>query len=212
MDAEFWHQKWESKQVSFHRDKVNPLLVKYFSTLDLMAGQTIFLPLCGKTLDITWLMGQGLIVKGIELHEPAVIELFASLTLKPEVTKMGDLKQYSAQGLIVYVGDIFELSAPVLGVVNAVYDRAAIVALPETMRSDYAHQVMTLSQKSQQLMINYVYDQAEMSGPPFSVPNEELASYYKDHFDMTVLSEYIVEGGLKGKCPATEYTWLLTRN
>ncbi|MFT7235658.1 MAG: thiopurine S-methyltransferase [Methylophagaceae bacterium] len=212
MDAEFWHQKWESKQIGFHRDQVNHLLVKYLSALDLIAGQTIFLPLCGKTVDIAWLMGQGLFVRGIELHEPAVIELFASLSLKPEVIKVGDLKQYSVKGLVVFVGDIFNLTSSILGEVNAVYDRAAIVALPETMRSDYAYQVMTVSQKSQQLMINYVYDQAQMQGPPFSVSNEELILYFEDHYAMTLLSERIVEGGLKGKCPAREYTWLLERH
>ncbi|MBT3504485.1 MAG: thiopurine S-methyltransferase [Piscirickettsiaceae bacterium] len=212
MDPAFWHQKWEDKQIGFHRDAVNPLLLAHFKALALEKGQTIFLPLCGKTLDIAWLLTQGLSVKGIELHEPAVVELFDDLGLEPVIAELGFLKCYSAPGLMIYVGDIFKLTITVLGEVNAVYDRAAIVALPKTMRADYAIQVMALSQKSDQLVINYVYDQSIMAGPPFSVSNEELALYYSEHYSMTLLYENDVEGGLKGCCPATESVWLLNRN
>jgi thiopurine S-methyltransferase len=212
MDPAFWHQKWEDKQIGFHRDAVNPLLVAYFKALALKKGQTIFLPLCGKTLDIAWLLRQEISVKGIELYEPAVVELFDALGLEPVITELAFLKCYSAPGLMIYVGDIFKLTVTVLGEVNAVYDRAAIVALPKTMRADYATQLMTLSQKSDQLVINYIYDQAIMAGPPFSVPNEEVALYYSEHYSMTLLYENGVEGGLKGRCPATESVWLLNRN
>lgn len=211
MDAAFWHQKWASNQIGFHRDTVNPLLVRYLNNLGLEKGQTVFLPLCGKTLDIVWLREQGLLVKGIELNEPAVIELFESLLLKPKVIEIGDLKQYSAEGLIIYVGDIFKLTSAILGKVNAVYDRAAIVALPDTMRADYAGQIVALSKKADQLLINYVYDQSIMSGPPFSVSNEELAIHYAEHYTMALLFNEAVAGGLKGHCPAIEYAWLLER-
>jgi thiopurine S-methyltransferase len=212
MDASFWHQKWEEKQIGFHRDTVNPLLVTHIKALDLQKGQSVFLPLCGKTHDIAWLLAQGLSVKGIELHEPAVIELFGDLGVAPIVTELGNLKRYSTKSLVIYVGDIFKLTPSILGEGNAVYDRAAIVALPETMRGDYAAQLMDLSQKSDQLVINYVYDQAIMSGPPFSVSNEELARHYSEYYVMKQLSENKVEGGLKGRCPAVESVWLLSRN
>jgi len=75
MDAAFWHEKWQNKQIGFHLDDVNPLLVTHFDALGLQAGQTVFLPLCGKTLDIAWLLGNGFQVRGVELHEPAIIEL-----------------------------------------------------------------------------------------------------------------------------------------
>ena len=212
MDAAFWHQKWQNNQIRFHRDEVNPLLVNHIDALGLQAGQIIFLPLCGKTLDIAWLLTQGFQVKGVELHEPAIIELFEALDIVPEVTELGNLKRYYAEGLTLYVGDFFKLTVSVLGEVDAVYDRAAIVALPEKMRGNYTRQVMALTQKSDQLLINYVYDQILMSGPPFSVSNEELALHYNAHYVMTLLFSADIEGGLKGRCPATEHVWLLKRN
>lgn len=212
MDAAFWHEKWQNKQIGFHLDDVNPLLVTHFDALDLQAGQTVFLPLCGKTLDIAWLLGKGLQVKGAELHEPAIIELFDALGVVPNVTDLGELRRYHADGLTLYVGDFFKLTSAILGDVDAVYDRAAIVALPEIIRGDYTKQVMAVSQKADQLLINYVYDQAIMTGPPFSVSNEELAQSYSADYAMTLLFENEVEGGLRGQCPATEFVWLLKRN
>ncbi len=212
MDAAFWHEKWQNKQIGFHLDDVNPLLVTHFDALGLQAGQTVFLPLCGKTLDIAWLLGNGFQVKGVELHEPAIIELFDALGVVPDVTGLGELRRYCAEGLTIYVGDFFKLTSAILGEVDAVYDRAAIVALPDTMRGDYTKQVMAVSQKADQLLINYVYDQAIMTGPPFSVSNEELVLSYSEHYAMTLLFENEVEGGLRGQCPATEFVWLLKRN
>ena len=59
MDANFWLQKWENNQIGFHENKPNPLLVKYFHILSLEKGSRIFLPLCGKSLDMAWLLSRG---------------------------------------------------------------------------------------------------------------------------------------------------------
>jgi thiopurine S-methyltransferase len=212
MDAAFWHQKWESKQIGFHRDEVNPLLVAHIDSLSLQSGQIFFLPLCGKTLDVAWLLSQGFTVKGVEFHEPAVIALFESLGLEPEIISLGALKQYYTETLIVYVGDVFDLTGKILGQVDVVYDRAAIVALPHEIRGDYAQQIVRIARTPRQLIISYVYDQAVMSGPPFSVPNAELAEHYGTDYKMTLLYTGDVEDGLKGRCPATECVWLLEQN
>ena len=76
MDAAFWHQKWEQNQIGFHRNTVNAFLVEHVDALALKAGEQLFLPLCGMTLDIGWLLSKGYCVVGVELHEPAVIALF----------------------------------------------------------------------------------------------------------------------------------------
>ncbi|MCL4165876.1 UNVERIFIED_CONTAM: hypothetical protein GTU68_010752 [Idotea baltica] len=212
MDAAFWHQKWENNQTAFHRTAVNALLTDHLAYLALEAGDTVFIPLCGKTLDIDWLLTQGFKVKGIELYEPAVEALFAALALTPEVTELKDLKCYRADDITIYVGDIFRLTKSILGVVDAVYDRAAIVALPDTMRQDYTKQVLAITEQASQLLINYVYDQSKLMGPPFSVSNDELKSHYGDTYQMTLLFSADVAGGMKGQCPATEHVWLLKQD
>ena len=130
MDSDFWHKKWEDNQIGFHRSSVNPLLVRFLSVLGLVPGARVFLPLCGKTRDIAWLRDQGFRVAGAELSRLAIEQLFDELGETPEITEHGALTRFSGEGIDIFVGDIFELSAPVLGPVDAIYDRAALVALP----------------------------------------------------------------------------------
>jgi thiopurine S-methyltransferase len=209
MDANFWHQRWEKNEIAFHEGKPNQLLVTYFQELSLAKGRRIFLPLCGKTRDISWLLSRGYRVAGAELSQLAIEQLFMDLGLQPEISAAGKISHWSAQHLDVFVGDVFALSQNMLGPVDAVYDRAALVALPETMRPHYAARLMELTNHAPQLLICYHYDQRVMDGPPFSISNEEVNRHYGRNFDLRLLASIDVPGGLKGKCPAAENVWFL---
>ena len=69
MEHDFWHERWENDQIAFHEGRPNVLLEHHFDALNLSSGDKIFLPLCGKTVDIHWLMAQGLEVVGADLPE-----------------------------------------------------------------------------------------------------------------------------------------------
>lgn len=79
MEADFWHGKWARNEIGFHRSEANPLLVAHLDSLGLKPSARIFLPLCGKTLDIGWLLSNGFQVIGAELSEAAVVQLLRSL-------------------------------------------------------------------------------------------------------------------------------------
>lgn len=209
MDASFWHQRWGANDIAFHERAANPLLVKYFKCLSLVKGSRVFIPLCGKTLDIGWLLSNGYGVAGVELSEIAVKQLFSELGMEPEISEVGKAKRYSATNIDIFFGDIFHLSSRILGSVDAVYDRAALVALPEKMRNRYAAHLKELTGKAPQLLICYEYDQALMEGPPFSISNEEVNQHYGGSYELTLLESTDVAGGLKGKCAAKENVWLL---
>lgn len=209
MDTHFWHQKWENNDIAFHQNTANPLLVDYFNALSLRKGSRVFLPLCGKTLDIPWLLANGYRVAGAELSKIAVGQLFAGLGLAPKITVIGGIDHYSAENIDLFVGDIFDLSAKMLGPVDAVYDRAALVALPEEMRKRYTAHLLAITDKAPQLLICFEYDQNLMAGPPFSVSNEEVQQHYSGSYGLTLIASTTVPGGLKGKCPAQEHVWLL---
>jgi thiopurine S-methyltransferase len=98
-----------------------------------------------------------------------------------------------------------------LGQVDAVYDRAALVALPEGMRQRYTAHLMEITGKAPQLLIGYEYDQSLKQGPPFSVSNEEVRRQYAGSYDVRLIFSADLPGGLKGTCPATENVWLLQR-
>ncbi len=209
MDAEFWHRRWKEKNIGFHEPDGNQLLVKHFSRLGLSEGSRVFLPLCGKTLDIRWLLSNGYSVAGAELSEIAVQELFSQLNITPQVMTIDELKRYSGANIDIFVGDIFALSQTVLRSVDAIYDRAALVALPEAVRKQYSAHMLAITNTAPQLLICFEYDQSLLEGPPFSISDAEVEQHYAQSYDLELLASVNVEGGLKGQCVAAEKVWLL---
>jgi len=210
MDPDFWHWRWQENKIGFHESDTNPLLVKHFDALSLSDGARVFIPLCGKTLDIHWLLAKGYRVVGAELVETAIQQLFAELGVEPDITEVGAFKQYSAQGIDIFVGDFFNLSDAILGPVDAVYDRAALVALPEAMRKRYARHLITVTNKAPQLLLSFEYDQSLVPGPPFSVGPDEVHEYYEGYYTITLAELVVLQGGLKGKYDCLEAVWLLS--
>ncbi len=209
MDKSFWLQKWEKNTIAFHRSEANPLLVNHFDKLVLAKGSRVLVPLCGKTLDIGWLLSKGYRVVGVELADMAIEQLFMELGVEPAILEMGDVKHYSATGIDIFVGNIFDMSSKMLGAVDAVYDRAALVALPKAMRNRYTAHLTEVTDKAPQLLVTYEYDQSLMEGPPFSISREEVNQHYGHSYGLNLLVSAAVPGGLKGKCAAKETVWLL---
>ena len=209
MNIDFWKKTWEKNEIGFHERKPNTLLVAYFKELNLVEGSRVFLPLCGKTLDITWLLSNGYRVIGAELSKLAIEQLFMGLGVEPKITQCGNSSRYSAKNIDIYVGDIFDLSSDILGPVDAIYDRAALVALPEEMRTRYTKHMRQITGSADQILITFEYDQSQMDGPPFSLNSEEINRHYIDSYGLELLESISVPGGLKGICAATESIWLL---
>ena len=212
MDPNFWHKRWEKNEIGFHQSAVNVLLSDHFSGLSLPQTSRVFVPLCGKTRDIAWLLSQGHRVVGVELSKLAVEELFVDLGVAPKISVQGELLRYSAPGLEIFVGDIFELSGDLLGRVDAIYDRAALVAFPTEMRGRYGAHVAAITQLAPQFLICFEYDQAVMNGPPFSIDRQKVHDVYGAHYQIEPITIRDVAGGLKGKCPAQETVWHLVKS
>ncbi|HEY6132017.1 MAG TPA: thiopurine S-methyltransferase [Halioglobus sp.] len=209
MEAGFWHQKWERGETGFHEKEANLLLIHHFEKLHAEADGRVFLPLCGKTRDIAWLLAGGYRVVGAELSALATKELFRELDLQPEISTAGKLTCYSARNIDILVGDIFDVSAGDLGTVNALYDRAALVALPAGVRGQYASHLINITGAAPQLLVTLEYDQQGLAGPPFSVDENEIQRRYGATYQCQCVESYAVAGGLKGKVAATESAWLL---
>lgn len=209
MDASFWHRRWELGEIGFHENRPNPFLVSHLAKLNLTAGSRLLLPLCGKTRDIAWLLAHGYRVVGVELSPVAVNELFQELGITPEIVVLESVTHYFAPNLDVYVGDIFEISADHLQAVDAIYDRAALVALPAEVRLRYVSHLMNLTDAAPQLLIAYQYDASLIDGPPFSVDSDEIKRLFGGHYELNPVEQRPVEGGLKGKVPSAETAWLL---
>lgn len=180
MQADFWHDKWVKGLTGFHLIKVNPNLTEYWQALNLQGDETVLVPLCGKTLDMLWLVQQGHDVVGAELVEQAVKAFFTENQLQPAVTQLENHNQYSVPDLTVFCGDFFKLTKAKINSATVVYDRAALVALPQTMRKDYVAHIKTLMPEgSKVLLVTMEYDQSQLQGPPFSVVEDEVNALYE---------------------------------
>jgi len=210
MEANFWEEKWSNREIAFHSANVHPFLAGHLSTLGLRSGARLFLPLCGKTLDIHWLLKQGFQVVGVELVETAVEELFNELKQTPEISESGKLKLFRAENIEIYVGNIFDLGSEEMRAVDGVYDRAALVALPEKMRRRYADQVTALTGGAPQLLITFEYDQAEMEGPPFSISRQVLNRLYGETYEIERLTGRNYERFETMCSKVSETVWHLT--
>lgn len=210
MESEFWIERWQKREIGFHEGAPNALLTAHWTQTKLPEGSRVFLPLCGKTRDIAWLLEHGYRVTGAELAEDAVAQLFEELSLTPQISKNDRLTRYRSNEIDIFVGDIFDLSAQDLGPVQAIYDRAALVALTPEIRRRYAPHLIDITKHASQLLICFEYDQNEMAGPPFSVTKAEIDACYSTMYKIEQLQSIEVAGGLKGRISATETIWLLT--
>ncbi|MEM1376466.1 MAG: thiopurine S-methyltransferase [Pseudomonadota bacterium] len=211
VEPQFWHDRWASGQIGFHQASGNPLLAKHISALGLEDGARVFLPLCGKTGDIGWLLSQGFSVVGVELSRTAIEDLFDELALEPEMTKQGRLEAFEAENLTVYVGDFFDLDREMLGPVGAIYDRAALVALPDDgMRGRYARHLADITQCAPQLTITFEYPDGMIEGPPFSISPQNLEMMHGDRYGIELLERGLSPGGLRGNGEVYEAVWHLT--
>ena len=217
MDAEFWHERWLKQEIGFHREQVHPQLAAHFNQLSDTARQRMFVPLCGKSMDMLWLCQQGTEVVGSELSALA-IEAFAqenALTLTP--TEAGEHTLYTQLGLSLWQGDFFKLTPEQIQC-PGFYDRAALVALPPHMREAYVAQLeRVLAPNVSGLVITFEYDSAEMSGPPFPVSAGDIQSLFATNWYIQRLSfqDILAEHpGMqaRGLRSLHESVWLMTRH
>ncbi|WP_426217602.1 thiopurine S-methyltransferase [Pseudomonas sp. DWRC2-2] len=190
MEPTFWQERWARNQIGFHLPEVNPYLQRHWPQLALAEGSKVLVPLCGKSLDLMWLASHGLRVMGVELSEQAVEAFFSEQNLVPRITRRNAFTVYQADLIEVWCGDFFALDAEALIGCAALYDRAALIALPPLMRVQYAEQLSRLLPSGcQGLLITLDYDQTQKAGPPFAVSDEEVKVLFGSDWTLKALQE-----------------------
>ncbi|CAM4493927.1 MAG: Thiopurine S-methyltransferase [Legionella sp.] len=216
MDKEYWHQKWQSQEVGFNQLQANKLMQRYFSSLSLAPGCRVFVPLCGQSIDMLWLVEQDYQVVGIELSQIACSAFFEENKISTKIEETNDFIWYRSDRVSIFAGDFFKLNRSILGKVDAVYDRAALIALPMDVRKSYSkHLIGLMDPAAAMFLITTAYNQNEMQGPPFSVDENEVSALYSAYFDINQLYSKPFETPAhlkdKGLLKATEQVYLLTR-
>lgn len=177
MDAEFWKTRWQAGQIGFHEGRPNAFLEAHAARLGI--ARRVLVPLCGKSVDLAYLAGLGHDVVGVELVEEAAAAFFAEHDLPPTVARDDGFVRYQAGGVTLFVGDVLATSPGLLGPIDALYDRAALVALPPELRPRYvAHLRGLVAPGTPGLLVTLEYPQEVMDGPPFAVLADEVARLY----------------------------------
>jgi thiopurine S-methyltransferase len=212
MTPEFWHQRWQRGEIGWHSEVFNRHLTDHWPSLGIGAEASVLVPLCGKTLDMLWLAGRGHRVLGVELSPIAAEAFFRDNGLTPQVTDLSPAPfvRLAVDELALLVGDFFDLTPHLLqehlfsgvghnaadgGAVHAVYDRAALIALPPDSRPAYAAHLIDLLRAAEaprvpaeSLLISLDYDQSQMQGPPFAVSDAEVRALFADAFAIEPLA------------------------
>ena len=182
MEPNFWLDRWAKNEIGFHQAKINPYLQKFWPSIAVPKGATVFVPLCGKSMDMHWLREQGYRVLGVELARSAVKDFFDALKLSATVSQRGRFECWEADGYTLLCGDFFDLTASDLANVAAVFDRAALIALPPAVRERYVRKLRDiLPAGAATLLVTLTYTQQERNGPPFSVDEQEVRKLYASH-------------------------------
>jgi thiopurine S-methyltransferase len=185
MQPDFWHERWRDGRIGFHQDKTAPALEKFWPNLDLPDGCSVFVPLCGKSLDMLWLRQRAHNVVGNELSDLAIETFCMENAIPAQRSNLNGFQEYRASNLSLLCGDFFQLKPSDIGSCRAVYDRAALVSWTPELRTRYVEHLAELTHGGcQTLLITVEYPQAEAAGPPFSVDAECVHRLYSAHHEI----------------------------
>ncbi|MGI1669576.1 MAG: thiopurine S-methyltransferase [Neptuniibacter sp.] len=206
MKHDFWHQRWSEGRIGFHQADFNPYLKKYWQLLSLAGDDRVFVPLCGKSKDMLWLREQGHEVLGVELNPLACEAFFTENGAEPECSQKQGFVVRSVDGVQLLCGDFFSLNAEDLRDVSAVYDRAALIALPPEMRVQYVECLTQMLPKGVQILLITLEFEGE-GGPPFSVQGSEVERLFGAAFEIECLER--TQPDDPRDVGRLEVTWLL---
>jgi thiopurine S-methyltransferase len=187
-NKEFWLQRWREGDIGWHHQEINPHLLSFWHTLGMAKGSRVFVPLCGKSRDMIWLVQQGHSIVGVEISEIAVREFFSEQDLIAKRSNLGPFQQFQVEDYQLLCGDIFQLKHHHVTGIDAVYDRASLVALNASQRQAYAKVLADiLPAGCSVLLVSMDYPQNEMNGPPYAVKKDEVRVLFESNFQVTHL-------------------------
>lgn len=204
-NQDFWLKKWEINDIFFHRKEVNPDIIEYFPKLNLQANSRVFVPLCGKSKDMTWLLSAGYSVIGNELSSIACETFFAEQNVVPNITEQGSFVEYQYTNIKLLCGDFFKLTSSEVGQIDAVYDSKALIALPPDLRKKYIDHLVHLSNRMTKYFVIILETEDKIQSPPYPLTSMDVKELFGSNFEfkiaksspLTRLSDHLIKKGYK---------------
>lgn len=183
-----WESRWQDGRIGFHLPEVNPYLIRFSDELLCESPDKVFVPLCGKSLDLCWLASKAKKVVGVELVSKAVYDFFAENNLAYTIQQAEKLQLFSSKSIDIFQGDFFDLKLEQTSSFKAIYDRASIVSLQKDERKKFVeHLISFLEPGGRILLIILEYDQNKMDGPPYCVSAEEIEKLFSPYGTLELL-------------------------
>ena len=190
---EFWHRRWQSQEIGWHREIYNDLLVKHWPKINAIERSNVLVPLCGKSLDMLWLAEQGYTIVGLEMVKHAVEAFFIENHFDFDSVEYGKHMKYSSQPFTIFQGDFFDLSTGFIQA-DAWYDRAALIAIEPSKRKDYVNQIRKQTKSDAVgLLITFSYPQEQMQGPPFALQDDIVRDLFCEGFELELLEKIFLD-------------------
>ncbi|XP_048762685.2 probable thiopurine S-methyltransferase [Ostrea edulis] len=196
MKPEDWSYRWGKSHTQFHMPKIHPMLSKHYDTL---TGQRknlrIFLPLCGKAVDMKMLSDEGHDVVGLECAEKGCMEFFQEQNIPYTTTDLTEcsgkvFKATDNRKLTIYCCDFFKISSKILGQFDCVWDRGSFVAIPVTLRKQYSNVITPMMHSDTiYLMDTFLLDHIVFAGPPFNCTEDHLNKTFGAQMDIKKIDE-----------------------
>lgn len=205
--------QWTNRKIGFHLPDVNALLLKHIHHIfpsktddddaKTCSNTRVFVPLCGKTVDMTYLTTMSSEVVGVEGIRQALEEYakesYDDLQIDVDKTTIKNgFEYFSGKKITLLRGDYFELDeSKTNGKFGIIYDRASMVAIEPSKRSEYVDVLgklllkkgddndestgggrillISLERKSSKLSD----DELKVVGPPFTLPESTVRELYE---------------------------------
>lgn len=196
MTYNYWQLRWKNDEVPFHCQEANQFLVAHKDVLPVSTNNScrFFVPLCGKSVDLSYLADCGYDVYGCEFIEKAIEDFFEEQNLKYTKTKMSEeiiAFKATEKNITLYQGDFFALSSSLIGKFDAVWDRGSLVAIDSCQREDYAKLMNELmAENCKYLLFSCVINEDSYKGPPHTVSHDEIKGLFGSFCDVRHLKVY----------------------
>lgn len=209
--------QWKNQRTAFHLSDVNRILKDHVDKListdnddeddteeddkgkATCLNRRVFVPLCGKTLDMTFLTklaDEVVGVEGIRMALEQFSEENPDLNVKFEGTVNG-FDRFVGDKIILLRGNYFDLDdTKAGGKFGAIYDRGSMVAIEPHLRTDYVDTLGKLIAPGGKILLVVLErlgeEEAVKRGPPFTLPDSTIRELFesKDWFEsLSVIDE-----------------------
>lgn len=195
-DINYWAKRWVESRTGWHMDAINPILIKYLEVLtgsseksssfiEANSKKKIFVPLCGKTKDLGYLLSLGYQVFSIEGVLQAIQELDKENNFQLSFDENESIYGTSDGKLKIFFGDLFKCPIEKWGPFDFIWDRGSLIAMDYSARGEYIKFMQKSVQDSNGKFVPFRYllevvdyDRTKFPGPPRPVEENEVIELY----------------------------------